>query len=95
MQTVNRKTKKKTKQKPNETGVEKKLSPAPARVNSKHAPSSGTSLCSRRPPKPPISSDLCCRETRVMKDSAEEHKSGSKEDIKKAQPEKTRQRHMS
>jgi hypothetical protein len=87
---VNRKTNKKPKQKPNEIGVGKKLSPAPApaRVNCKHAPSSRTSLCSRRPPKPPISNDLHYREVRVMKDPAEEDISDSKEDIKNAQPEK-------
>jgi hypothetical protein len=88
-----KKKKKKPKQKPNETGVGKKLSPAPARANCKHAPSSGTSLYSRQPPKPLISSDLCHREARVMKDLAEKHRSGSKEDIKNAQPEKTHQRH--
>jgi len=85
---VNRKTNKKPKYKPNKTGVGKKLSLAPTRVNCKHVPPSGTSLCSRRPPKPPISNDLHHREARVMKDPAEEHKSSSKEDINKAQLEK-------
>jgi hypothetical protein len=54
----------------------------------KQAPLLGTSLCSRRPPKPQISNNLHHIKVRVMKDPAKEHNFGSKEDIKKAQPEK-------
>jgi hypothetical protein len=89
---VNRKTNKKSKQKSNETGVGKKLSPAPARVNTRlHRGSSFVANDLQNHQSPMI--NLHHREARVIKYPAEEHISDSKEDIKKAQPEKTRGKH--
>jgi hypothetical protein len=73
------------------TGIGEKLSLTPA---CKHAPSPGTFLCSRRPSKPLISNNLHHKEACVMKDPTKEHRSGSKEDIKKRSQKNSSETHQ-
>jgi hypothetical protein len=73
------------------TGIGEKLSLKPA---CKHAPSPGTFLCSRWPSKSLISNNLHHKEARVMKDPTKEHRSGSKEDIKKRSQKNSSETHQ-